>query len=827
MSQIIITTDISTIRPMFSQGASENIKRYGQLKKLFEENKEYTVLAEPKEVSGKKIAWHTEFEGKTKPFSKLSEVEQERAKGILKYQVNKLYKTALKFSVQKKENINELFDVLDSCIEIPDFNDIYVVGSGEMQKFVIIRWGFTSDDFDAQTGLIKKLIPVKVSDVIFKTVYTNDKSVGKQKVYFDFPNNSFDTVSSDAGKIEFTDLPLFTKFSAYQLDKTGKKINEKSYVCDDRDVYLFRVGTPVQGMEIYLTHKFGNYISNAEITLTYEGNTVTKTTDKLGKINLEKVPVGTEIICSQEGGNKQQITCKTGQKDYRIIGKPPIKNMEYIVESGHGKKVPFAHFFFEFEGIKTERVSDEEGNIVLNNMPVGINVVCYQMINNKRVNEYKYNCEKKSGQYKIFGESPVTTGRMVFKLIDQFDNIIQNNPLSFEYADMMFEKTTDEQGLVIVENVPFGTTVKVAQIVAGKQKQTISYTCIKNKNEYLIKGSIRVVSPKVEPKMFTMSFKVKTIHDKILSDYDIIAEINGERKIFKTDQNGELIIPNNQIGKKIVTTVNYQNEKYEDEFICNDNQKHEIIVGKKKFPIWLWLIPLLLLIILGLYFLKPYFAGLFVPTVTDTVTVFDTVKTDSSKVIPVYTEGLTLKILDEKTETSVVNAKVKIITNDTLIGTTDVNGLVNFSSIKSGTITAVVTADNFNITKATFNYIKEKIIYLSNSDKTQDVSEIPVPCGNETSSGGFGTTITVYKMGKSEGKFALYYSMYQLPDQLNIYAGKPSEISPDRMLWSTNGPVSGSKGLFIKFTSPDSLITVKVTGTDNKTKWVYKVQCPR
>ena len=47
MSQIIKTTDISTIRPMFAQGASENIKRYGQLKKLFEENREYEVLAEP------------------------------------------------------------------------------------------------------------------------------------------------------------------------------------------------------------------------------------------------------------------------------------------------------------------------------------------------------------------------------------------------------------------------------------------------------------------------------------------------------------------------------------------------------------------------------------------------------------------------------------------------------------------------------------------------------------------------------------------------------------------------------------------------------------
>ena len=37
MKQLITTTSISTIRPVFAQGASENIKRFHQLKKLFEE----------------------------------------------------------------------------------------------------------------------------------------------------------------------------------------------------------------------------------------------------------------------------------------------------------------------------------------------------------------------------------------------------------------------------------------------------------------------------------------------------------------------------------------------------------------------------------------------------------------------------------------------------------------------------------------------------------------------------------------------------------------------------------------------------------------------
>jgi hypothetical protein len=48
MSQPIITTDISQIRPVFADGAGENIKRYTQLKQMFRTGKEYAVLADRK-----------------------------------------------------------------------------------------------------------------------------------------------------------------------------------------------------------------------------------------------------------------------------------------------------------------------------------------------------------------------------------------------------------------------------------------------------------------------------------------------------------------------------------------------------------------------------------------------------------------------------------------------------------------------------------------------------------------------------------------------------------------------------------------------------------
>ena len=115
MSQPIITTDISAIRPVFSEGTAENIKRYTQLKKMFHHGREYSVLAEPMLDGPQKITWHTEFEGTPQPFSSLSEEEKKAAKGILKYQVNKLYKAVFKQLYRNSmDDVADMFSILDS-----------------------------------------------------------------------------------------------------------------------------------------------------------------------------------------------------------------------------------------------------------------------------------------------------------------------------------------------------------------------------------------------------------------------------------------------------------------------------------------------------------------------------------------------------------------------------------------------------------------------------------------------------------------------------------------------------------------------------------------
>jgi hypothetical protein len=836
MSQIITTTDISTIRPMFANGAGENIKRYGQLKKLFEENKEYLVLAEPVTAGGNKIAWHTDFEGHITTFDQQDAGGQEIAKGRLKFHINKLYKTALKYSKNKSEDVKDLFGVLDTCIEIPDYQDIYIIQNTEGHKdYVIIRWGFTSDDFNAKTGLIKKLIPLKVSDVILRTAFSNDKPSGNQVVEVVFAGKKQTFTSDKAGKIIFQDVPLFTAFSAFQYDEKGQKSNEHEYVCDERDEYFFHVGAPIQDITIYVTDKFGNYIPNTSVTFEYLGQTKTYITDSFAKIQLDKIDVGTEIRCSQEGGNKQQITVKDGQREYRIIGTPPIADMKFAVVDSVGLPIKNTSIIFEYESFKIERISDDNGNITLNNMPLGIEVKCSQPVGGEMKHIHFFNCKKDVSEYRIEAEKPILSGNMNFKLINQFENVIPDCQVCFEYADQKIEKTTNSDGFIIIENVPFGTTVKVSQLIKGKPLRTISYTSIQNKSEYLVRGEIKIAEERKPEILQSIEFKIVNHHNDLLKGIDFAVEMNSNRSLYKTDGEGKVIISGIKTGTKAVTNVYFEGKNYLNEYVIKETDKNFIIeVGIKKRGIWFWLLPLLLvllLILFGLYLLRPYISSLFVATKTNTVKVTDTVKIhDKTLVIPPNAQGLIVTVQDRDTKKPIPLAVVKLdIDGKQFTGTADKNGEIYFAEITKTdkNINAEIQAATYNSNKTVFIFEKNKILYIDHSDKTQDISEIPMPCGLEVSSGGFGTTIKVYNLKSPKGGFNVYYNMYQIPDAMQIFVGKPSQMSPDKMLWSTNGPVQWQKSVYVTYESPDSLITVKVTGTDNKTTWIYKIFCPK
>ncbi|MEE6208331.1 MAG: hypothetical protein VZR95_09795, partial [Alphaproteobacteria bacterium] len=240
------------------------------MKKMFAQGKEYSVLAEPMLDGPDKITWHTEFEGTPQAFSKLTEDEQNAAKGMIKYQVNKLYKAVFRQLYHNDmQDVADMFSIIDSCIEIPDYDNIYRIQNVDgRSRYVLIKWGFISDDFNAKSELVKKLVPTKVDTVKIKVIKSQKTAPGESitVVYKNKPN----VLTTDSkGYVYLEDIPLGDTFKAVSQDKE----TETEYMCDGRDEYHFLIGTKCADMNFLITDDRGLPLADTEVSFTYDGRT--------------------------------------------------------------------------------------------------------------------------------------------------------------------------------------------------------------------------------------------------------------------------------------------------------------------------------------------------------------------------------------------------------------------------------------------------------------------------------------------------------------------------------------------------------------------------
>ena len=90
-----------------------------------------------------------------------------------------------------------------------------------------------------------------------------------------------------------------------------------------------------------------------------------------------------------------------------------------------------------------------------------------------------------------------------------------------------------------------------------------------------------------------VNINVVNLKNEPVEETDIVVEVNAQKIIQKTNEEGIAEFLDIEKNVKHTTSVYYQGKTYQGEFICQqDNETHTIEVGVKKRPFWLWLIPL-------------------------------------------------------------------------------------------------------------------------------------------------------------------------------------------------------------------------------------------
>lgn len=482
MSQLIITTDVNSIRPVFSEGTSENIKRYNQLKKLFSGTKEYQIFAEPIPAGGQKIAWHTEYEGKIIPFRKLDEEEREKTKGLLKTEVNKLYKATLDV-IDDDEERNKIFNLIDSIIEIPDYDDIYLIQNASGTKhFCIVRWGFLNDEFNASKNLIANMVPLKVASIRVRAIQGNNKLAVNEKIFFEYSDNKKEFTTNEKGLIFLEDIKILTNITAYQLDKENERIYEQEYTIENEPEITFFIGSQAklkQNVSLQTIDESNNILKKVPIRIEYDDVNFETETNQEGIYNLGELFVGTNLMCSQLK-NKEIISQTSfevtqGKTIYFVNAKKQNSSgdAQIKVVDEQNNIIPFAQIEVKYPDGKTEYFqSDEKGYFQVDNIPFKEDIIFRQVID--KLPQYQqimqFSDEKETHVFKGKAiKTPFDYTKLTINVINSSNEPIPNLKVVVENGMKSSNQITNNAGIVVLDKVD--CTKKIIVTVYNKNKK--------------------------------------------------------------------------------------------------------------------------------------------------------------------------------------------------------------------------------------------------------------------------------------------------------------------------------------------------------------------
>ncbi|MCQ2249856.1 MAG: hypothetical protein MJZ66_01975 [Bacteroidales bacterium] len=887
MSQPIITTDISQIRPVFAQGAGENIKRYTQLKSMFQQGREYNVLAEPMPDGVNKITWHTEFEGTPQSFSKLTDDEQIAAKGRIKHQVNKLYKAVFKQLYKgSMSDVADMFKILDSCIEIPDYDNIYRIQRPDgNSSFVIIKWGFTTDDFNAPTGLIKKLVPTKVDTVKIKVIKSS-KPAANEQVSVVYNGQTAPLTTDGKGYIYMEDIPLGDKFSVF----ADGKDNIKDYVCDGSDEYHYLIGTRTSDMNFLVHDAKGVPVADTEISFTYDGITYFETTDSQGRIILRDIPEGTEVVCRQRNISNHFV-CNPATSVYEFVGVRPVAEVDVAVMGDNGDPKPGIDVLFQYADKQITLSTDRNGRVSIDNMPpdTEVNITCsgsgYQDASAKLFTHEGLNM----AEIKLRKVSQ--NGCMTIRVVDNTGKPIVNTLVRCETEDFKSEYYTNENGEIALDKVNFNSNVVCTQIINGLGSHRHAFIFSNASEVYILKG-MKIISDITDLEIHVVTKQkedVPNLRVTIDDGHNVLNRI--------TDRNGMIHVEGLAQGKTYTLTTEYSGKTTEVKYVPHQAKESlTVTVGRNNIGFLLWLIPLILLLgWLCVAYLVPWIVqvmdkpllktekkitihmvdsekstaigGAIVTIMNNGVALCDTAdasgachftivdpssdtvavkvsapeyqsfaadaylyRADTTYSMVLEPKGLNLDIRDEKTGNALSGAKVHVEYEKTKLDVeTNADGKVSLRDVPMDDkmqVKVVVNAEGHKEYVAKFLYVLNKTLLIP--EKSLDVRDIPIDCGCTIKSDGFHSTIQTVNMKEPKGKFVIGYDTFTIPDEIIIYKGPASEISDDKIIFRTNGFVKGPyKYAVINYEAPDGIITVRVNGgDDSQTQWYVVVKCP-
>jgi len=256
-------------------------------------------------------------------------------------------------------------------------------------------------------------------DMIFVVLNKEKESLIDLPVIFEYNGKKEELKSDNTGQITLKNIPLQTKVKVYQVFKE-KKYNEEINICIKNKAQYFFIGKHLFetiDMKFKLIDQQKQIAINAEVRFKYDDNEFESKTNAEGYIILNKIKLGTKILCKQLLFGKsfewQEVTCIKNKDIYVINGEQVFDNSNNKSSSAHSivsmkfkltnselKPIPNAIIRLNYDGKERNKYSNQNGEAFINDIRIGSKINVFVDIRGRKI-EKQYICNENNELHEI------------------------------------------------------------------------------------------------------------------------------------------------------------------------------------------------------------------------------------------------------------------------------------------------------------------------------------------------------------------------------------------------------------------------------------------
>ncbi len=574
-------------------------------------------------------------------------------------------------------------------------------------------------------------------------------------------------------------------------------------------------------MKIKFTDVHGEILPNIEITFVVNNVSVNLVSDSEGIVEYFDASEGDEVVCYIHEDDMHRFAFKEGDVP-EISLTAPLVDMIFITTNEEDESVIGATIYFEYLNEQVEIVSDNTGQIVLEKIPVNTNVKVYQLHNGEEVNVEINKCEKDKAQYFISVDKDFDFTFMKFKLVDKNGQLIRGADVRFKVGGDEFESVTDNDGCIVINDVKVDSTVECKQMIFGKSLPWHKFKCESNVDEYILHGEKPLAFNQGAEKydsQVRMKFRLVNSKSQPIPNAVVKLEYGDNLRNKYTNQYGEVMVDDVLIGDKINVFVDVRGVSTSSEFICQeDDEMHQVVLKTSSPKLYFWLIPIIVIIILGIFYANSDFST------SDSASVEEEEPKKDTLIINTYY----FQVVESGSDEPITNSRVKLVYNDTAFEqTTDKDGIAKFKSVENKLPVSYEVAKLGLLTQK-HNYQLDSVFTIKLvKDDSVSINQNIATCNTLIETDKIKVNYQTFKMNLPKGRFKIWINFFSTMQKLDIYKGGFTEVSEKSLIYSTKKFNKGIWSPYVEYESKDSTVTVCVTSSANKASWVYKVYCAR